>query len=161
MVGAKITEIKTTLGGERKTFDCELLTRNPGEVVVIYRMPRDIWLEDVQLRKHTISLGYFWQDRPYNVYHWIDGQQNTLALYFNIADSTRISQQAVDWRDLTVDVLITPDGRCRVLDEEELPADIDAGLLQYINRARDELCRDPLSSLDEYDKLTRSLINRE
>ncbi len=158
--GARITEVKSTLGGERKTFDCELLAHNPGEAVVIYRMPRDVQLEDVRLRKDTVSLGYFWQDRPYNVYHWIDALQNTVALYFNIADSTRIGRQTIAWRDLAVDVLITPDGRCRVLDEDELPGDIDAGLLAYINRTRDELCREPLSRLAEYDKLTRSLINR-
>jgi len=136
------------------------LTHNPGEAVVIYRMPCDVQLEDVLLRKGTVSLGYFWQNRPYNVYHWIDAQQNTVALYFNIADGTHISEQAIEWRDLTVDVLITPDERCRVLDEDELPADIDAGLLAYIDQTRDELCREPLSRLGEYDKLTRSLINR-
>ena len=123
-------------------------------------MPCDVQLEDVLLRKGTVSLGYFWQNRPYNVYHWIDAQQNTVALYFNIADGTHISEQAIEWRDLTIDVLITPDGRCRVLDEEELPADIDATLRDFINQARDDLCREPLSRLDEYDKLTRSLINR-
>ena len=123
-------------------------------------MPCDVQLEDVLLRKGTVSLGYFWQNRPYNVYHWIDAQQNTVALYFNIADGTHISEQAIEWRDLTVDVLITPDERCRVLDEDELPADIDAGLLAYIDQTRDELCREPLSRLGEYDKLTRSLINR-
>jgi len=157
----RITEIKTTLAGERKEFDCELLNHNPGEVVVIYRMPRDMQLEDVLLPKASVSFGYFWQDRSYNVYHWVDLRRNTLALYFNIADNTRISPRVVEWRDLTVDVFITPDGRCRVLDEDELPADIDAELLAYINRARDELCREPLSRLNEYDKLTRSLTNRE
>jgi len=158
--GARITEIKSTLAGARKEFECELLTRDAGQAVVIYRMPRDVQLEDVRLRKGTVSLGYFWQDRPYNAYHWIDAQQNTIALYFNIADGTRIAQRTIAWRDLTVDVLLTPDGRCRVLDEDELPADIDAGLLAYIDLTRDELCREPLSRLDEYDKLTRSLINR-
>ncbi len=128
------------------------------DVVVIYRMPSDVQLEDLLLRKGTISLGYFWHDRPYNVYHWIDAQQDTVALYFNIADSTRISEQTIEWRDLAVDVLITPDGRCRVLDEDELPVDIDPGMLRYINRTRDELCSEPLSRLGEYDKLTRSLI---
>ncbi len=157
----RITEVKLTLAGERKEFDCELLTRSEGEVVVIYRMPREVQLEDVLLREGTLSLGYFWQDRPYNVYHWIDQRQNTVALYFNIADNTRITGQTIEWRDLTVDLLITPDGRCRVLDEDELPADIDPVLLDFINRARDDLCREPLSRLDEYDKLTRSLITRE
>jgi len=159
--GARITEIKSTLTGVRKEFECDLLTRSPGEAVVIYRMPRDVQLEDVLLRKGTVSLGYFWEDRPYNVYHWIDQHQDSVALYFNVADGTRITKQAIKWRDLTVDVLITPDGRCRVLDEEELPANIGATLRDYINQTRDDLCREPLSRLDEYDKLTRSLINRE
>jgi hypothetical protein len=45
-----------------------------------------------------------------------------------------------------------------VLDEDELPADLDRDLLAYIHAARDELCRKPLSLLDEYDKLTSSLM---
>ena len=159
----RITEIKTTLAGERKTFDCELLTRADAEVVVIYRMPRDLPLaiEDILLPEGTVSLGYFWENRPYNVYHWIDDALATRALYFNIADSTRISEDRIDWRDLAVDVLISPDGRCRVLDEDELPADLETALLRYIETVRDELCADPLSRLDEYDKLTRSLMQRE
>ncbi len=161
MPHGSIKEIKSTLGGIRKEFDCELLTHGHGKAVVIYRMPQDVQLEDVLLRKDSVSLGYFWEDRPYNVYHWIDPLQDTVALYFNIADGTRISQHSIEWRDLTVDVLITPDGRCRVLDEHELPPDIDAGLLRYIRETRDELCREPLSRLIEYDKLSRSLINRE
>ena len=156
----RIREIKHTLAGELKTFDCELLDYADDEVVVIYRMPRDVKLEDILLREGTVSLGYFWRDRPYNAYHWIDSNHDPVALYFNIADGTRISSRAVEWRDLAVDVLITPDGRCRVLDEDELPADIDPALMRYINQARDDLCREPLSRLAEYDKLTRSLMER-
>jgi predicted RNA-binding protein associated with RNAse of E/G family len=156
-----ITEIKTTLLGQRKTFNCELLQATATAAVVIYRMPADHLLEDILLRKGTLSLGYFWQDRSYNAYHWIDAQQETVALYFNVSDNTIISAESIAWRDLMVDVLITPDGRCRVLDEDELPTDIDSGLRQYINRTRDQLCREPLSRLAEYDKLTRQLINRE
>jgi hypothetical protein len=156
--GPVITEIKTTLAGERKQFECELLCRAPGEAVIVYRMPRDRWLEDVLLEKNSLSLGYFWEDRPYNAYHWIDADLATVALYFNIGDRTRIDADSIAWRDLVVDVLMTPDGRCRVLDEDELPTDIDPGLSRYIESARAELCRDPLSRLNEYDKLSRSLL---
>ena len=160
MAAPTITEIKHTLAGERKTFDCELLQRSAGEVVVIYRMPRDVQLEDILLRRGTVSLGYFWADRPYNAYHWIDERLDSVALYFNISDRTRIGEQSIEWRDLAVDILISPDGRCRVLDEDELPADLDAALRAYIDVTRDELCRRPLSRLGEYDKLTRSLMQR-
>ena len=157
----RISEIKTTLTGERKTFDCELLRATKNHAVVIYRMPADYQLEDVWLREGTLSLGYFWQDRPYNVYHWVDAQLATVALYFNVSDSTTISTESIAWRDLVVDVLITPDGCCRVLDEDELPADLEPGLRKYINHTRDQLCHQPLSSLAEYDKLTRQLMNHE
>lgn len=156
----RITEIKSTLDGKQHTFDCELVHHETGEAVIAYRMPRDLMLEDIALRKGTLSLGYFWERRPYNVYHWIDDALDTVALYFNIADNTRIGSREIEWRDLSVDVLINPAGECRVLDEDELPVDLDAGLLAYIHSARDELCRRPLSLLNEYDKLTRSLVTR-
>jgi len=153
-----IVEIKTTLAGERKQFDCELLKFARGEVVVIYRMPRDVQLEDLLLRKDSISIGYFWEDRAYNAYHWIDAQCQTLALYFNICDNTRISRQQVAWRDLSVDILITPDLRCRVLDEDELPDDLDSDLRVYIESARDALCIDPGRLLLEFEARRRELF---
>ena len=76
-------------------FDCELLYRAAREVVVIYRMPGDFQLEDLLLPKDSISLGYFWEDRAYNVYHWVDQHRQTLALYFNICDNTHISSHRV------------------------------------------------------------------
>ena len=156
-----ITEIKTTLSGERKEFKCELLRASTGEAVVIYRMPHDVQLEDVFLPKDTISVGYFWEQKAFNAYHWIDDQQNTLALYFNICDNTRISDKLIEWRDLVVDVLMTPDGRCRVLDEHELPEDLEEDMRHYINTSRDDLCREPLSRLTEFDNLSRNLISRK
>jgi len=156
--GVRIKEIKTTLGGARKEFDCELLKLSRGEVVVIYRMPRNVQLEDLLLPKDTISIGYFWENRAYNAYHWIDEQCQTLALYFNICDNTRISADQVAWRDLAVDVLITPDLRCRVLDEDELSDDLDRDLRAYIETARDALCADPGSRLSEFEARQRELL---
>ena len=121
-------------------------------------MPSDHQLEDLLLRKGTLSLGYFWEDRPYNAYHWVGDNQQTLALYFNICDSTHISPEQVAWRDLTVDVLITPDQRCRVLDEDELPDDLDRDLLSHINATRDLLCADPQQLVREFEASSRTLL---
>ncbi|MCP4766815.1 MAG: DUF402 domain-containing protein [Gammaproteobacteria bacterium] len=161
MAPTRITEVKTTLAGERKLFDCELLTLTAGEAVVIYRMPRDIMLEDLLLPRGGRSLGYFWEDRAYNVYHWVDDNLQTLALYFNICDNTRISPTRIAWRDLTVDILITPDRRCRVLDEDELPDDIDSKLLSRINATRDALCADAERLLLEFGTRSRSLLSED
>ncbi len=154
----QITEVKTTLGGERKLFECELLTLDPQAAVVIYRMPDDFMLEDLLLPRGTISLGYFWEEHAYNVYHWVDDKLQTLALYFNVCDNTRISSTQIAWRDLTVDILVTPDRRCRVLDEDELPDDIDSELLSRINATRDALCIDPAGLLLEFETRSRALL---
>ncbi len=156
-----ITEIKTTLFGERKEFNCELLHATATEAVVIYRMPAAYQLEDILLPRGTLSVGYFWQDKPYNAYHWVDERQDTLALYFNVCDRTRIGVDAIEWRDLVVDVLITPDQRCRVLDEDDLPVDLDPDLRAYIDTTQASLCAAPLSRLAEYDKLTGNFLDRE
>jgi len=153
-----ITEIKTTLGGARKTFECELLSLQPDAAVVIYRMPADHQLEDLLLPKGSLSLGYFWEERNYNAYHWVDDKRQTLALYFNVCDNTRITQRQIAWRDLTLDILITPDLRCRVLDEDELPDDLDPNLLARINATRDSLCGAPGRLLHEFERNTRSLL---
>ena len=159
MKQTRITEVKTTLGGECKRFDCERIHYASGEVVVAYRMPADLKLEDLLLPKGTLSLGYFWEKRDYNAYHWMDDRQQTLALYFNICDNTRISPDRVEWRDLTVDVLITPDQRCRVLDEDELPDDLDDDLLCKINATRDRLCATPLRLLHSFEISSRELLS--
>ena len=121
-------------------------------------MPADRRLEDLILPGGSRSLGYFWEDHPYNAYHWVDDKCQTLALYFNICDNTRITAQQVTWRDLTVDILITPDLRCRVLDEDELPDDLDRNLLAHINATRDSLCGAAGRLLLEFERNTRSLL---
>ncbi len=156
-----ITEIKTTLDGRQKTFDCELLRLDaPRECVVIYRMPEDTRVEDILLPAGTVSLGYFWQHKPFNLYQWVDDSAATLALYFNICDNTRISEQEIAWRDLCVDVLLTPDLDYQVLDEEELPDDIDPALRARIDTARDELCADPAHLFAAFAARARQLLDR-
>lgn len=158
MKSTRVTEIKTTLGGERKVYDCERIHYDAGETVVVYRMPADRRLQDLLLPEGSLSLGYFWETRGYNAYHWVDDNRRTLALYFNICDNTRITIRQVDWRDLAVDILITPDLRCRVLDEDELPDDIDPDLLLRINATRDALCAQPTRLLREYETRSRALL---
>lgn len=150
-----ITEAKTHLSGKLEEFSCELLFADQRETVVIYRMPKAMQLEDVKIPEGCTSVGYFWAHKPFNAYHWIDAQYRTLALYFNICDNTRISNDRIAWRDLAVDVLITPDARCRVLDEDELPNDLDPQLRQYINDASAQLCEDSVHLLSAFAARTR------
>lgn len=141
-------------------FDCELLYADDRETVVIYRMPEDVQLEDVKLPKGCVSVGYFWAHKPFNAYHWVDDRRRSLALYLNICDNVSLSSEQIAWRDLTVDVLITPDTRCRVLDEDELPDDLEPELRDYIAAASAELCASSTHLLAAFEARSRNLLRK-
>jgi predicted RNA-binding protein associated with RNAse of E/G family len=69
------------------------------------------------------------------VYHWLTAAGATLAFYFNLADETAIAPDSLSYRDLTVDLLARPGRPPEVLDQDELPADLDPATRQQIARA--------------------------
>ncbi|MGN6810210.1 MAG: DUF402 domain-containing protein [Thermomicrobiales bacterium] len=125
---------------------------------MLYRLSRAGQVGDLLLPAGTISLGYFWTARPYNIYHWLTPTGQTLGLYANLGDRTRITPEAITWRDLVVDVLLTPDGRCQVLDEDELPPDLNSALRARIARVRDELLRHFPAVRDEIERRSATLV---
>lgn len=139
MTTETVMEIKEKLSGTRHEFASALLSRGEREAVSLYILPADGGLGGVPLRAGTRSLGFFWEDRPYNVYYAVDDAGALLVCYINLSDRTMITAEAIAWRDLIVDVVITPDGVCRVLDEDELPADLDPALAASIAATRDDL----------------------
>src|SRR5437870_10064186 len=118
-----ITERKTRLDGSVVEYACEALVVEPGRrAVVRYVTDQDRALEgtDLVLRKGTVTVGHFWSDRPYNVYHWLD-RGRTVALYVSIATDTTIEPAAIAYRDLVVHVLIRPSGSIAFPYADELP----------------------------------------
>jgi predicted RNA-binding protein associated with RNAse of E/G family len=138
----QITEVKTTLAGRVDRFVCDVAARTADEVIVLYRVPATREVHGVRLPAGTMTVGYFWTARPFNLYHWVGPHGRTLAHYFNVGDVTRLDRDLLEWHDLAVDVLATPDGRVQVLDEDELPADLAPTLRRYVEAARDRVLRD-------------------
>ena len=148
---APVLEIKRTLRGVEKRFECRLLTSGTGHAVVLWIAPEPMHVHGVDLPAGTVSFGHFWEGRGYNVYHWLDPAGKTLGYYFNIADETCISAEVIAWRDLVLDVLMTPDGRCDVLDEDELPPDLDPALRARVEAGLRAILDNTASVLAEVD----------
>jgi hypothetical protein len=134
-----ILEIKRTLGGLRKEFQCRLVERQPGRAVVLFVSSARYQVGDLALPPGTVTLGHFWQGRAYNVYHWLTPSGATLAHYFNLAAETAIEDATIRWLDLALDVLVLPAAPARVLDEDELPADLEPATRQRVEAARREV----------------------
>jgi hypothetical protein len=149
---ARILEIKRTWDGREERFECTALLRRDSHLVVLFVAPAEMTVHGVVLPAGTVTFGHFWTDRPYNVYHWLDPHSGaTLGYYFNIAEDTRLEGNELSWRDLIVDVLVSPTGVPLLLDEDELPADAPAALRQRIREACQSIVRDLEPRLGELE----------
>jgi predicted RNA-binding protein associated with RNAse of E/G family len=134
----EIIEVKETLAGTRKTFHCHVIDRHPGSMVVLFVSKAPVRVHDVDLPAGTVTFGYFWVERGYNVYHWMSPAGPTLAFYVNLAEGTRL-EDTLFWRDLAVDILISPAGEPTVLDEDEIPVAVDRDTRARIERGKQEV----------------------
>jgi hypothetical protein len=155
-----ILEIKHTLDGREKRFDCRLLGRaeDGGHAAVLWIAPEPMHVHGVDLPAGTVSVGHFWADRPYNVYHWLDRVGQTLGYYFNICDQTRVGPGIIEWRDLIVDVLALPGGRLDVLDEDELPAALAPEIAAHIAAGKRAILTAPAAVMAEIEAASRAAL---
>jgi predicted RNA-binding protein associated with RNAse of E/G family len=157
---ATITERKTRLDGSVVEYVCEPLVVEEGRrALVRFVSERDRAIEgtDLVLRKGMVTVGHFWTDRPYNVYHWLDGGK-TVALYVNIATDTTIEPTAIAYRDLVVDVVIRPSGAIEILDEDELPSSIEPRFRLAIAKALETCITEGRRLSAEIERETRAVL---
>ena len=152
-------ERKTRFDGTVQEFACHVLAVEPGKRAVLrYDFERDWDVNGIQLPKGGFTAGHFWADRPYNVYHWLDPAGRTLGFYFNVGHTDEVSEVLVAWRDLIIDVVVRPDGKIDILDEDELPADLAPEHRWTIARALEQIMTNPKRLVAEIERESRALL---
>lgn len=155
-----ITERKTRLDGSTSDFTCEVLRLDPGKRAVLRYVSDREWVianTDLRVPPGTVTVGHYWADRPYNVYHWLLGGR-TLAYYCNVVSRTTIEDGLVGYTDLVVDVLLRPSGAAEVLDEEELPVDLAPEHRLAIAKALEVLIANPRALMREIESETAAAL---
>jgi predicted RNA-binding protein associated with RNAse of E/G family len=131
---AQMLEVKRTLDGKIVEYPAERLLVETGvRAVLLCRIeqPEVVAGGRITLPGGTLSVGYFWFDRPYNVYHWLYGGQ-TLVHYINIGRFRSLTDSALVWDDYAVDLIVYPGGNVDVIDEDEVPETVDAATRAFI-----------------------------
>lgn len=67
----------------------------------------------------TMTVEYFWTDRWYNLFRFLDDDGSVKLDYFNIATPAVLSDRILDFVDLDLDLVVRGSGRIEILDEEE------------------------------------------
>ena len=157
---APITERKTRLDGSVAEYACESLVVEPARRAVVRyvtEQARSLEGTDLVLPKGTVTVGHFWTDRPYNVYHFLD-RGRTVALYVSIATDTTIEPATIAYRDLVVDVLIRPSGAIDILDEHDLPPTIEPRYRLAIAKALETCVTEARRLTAEIERETRAVL---
>ncbi len=84
-------------------------------------------LGDIQRGTRTIE--YYWLDRWYNVFRFLNSDGSTRLFYCNVNTPPTFADDVLTYIDLDIDVLVQPDLSYQVLDLEEFAA--NAALYVY------------------------------
>ncbi|MCL4509178.1 MAG: DUF402 domain-containing protein [Chloroflexi bacterium] len=141
-VGQIVTERKERLFSGASEFKCRCVAASPLLVILLYLPSAPMQFPLLDLPPGSMSFGFYWPDRPYNVYAWVRPDATLAGLYCNVATATHFSNNVVTWLDLIIDVLITPAGIPRVLDEDEVPADLNPFLKAAIEAGKRRVLAD-------------------
>ncbi len=132
-------EQKVLLSGELHEYHCELVLLTDTFGVLRYVIDREYHLDGITLYPGEVTLAFYWTNRPYTLYSWRHNKPGQELYYFNIADRVSLSQAKFAWRDLVVDILIDGHENAHILDEDDLPSNLDLELRDYIKRANHHL----------------------
>jgi len=130
---APILERKQKPDGSWREYACTLLHHEPRLAVVEFVMARggEIFGSPIVIPPGSISHGYFWTRRPFNLYRMrTPGGAATGALIahrFDAVTDVRISPTEVLYRDLALDWWVSGDGTLIEEDRDEFDALVAAG----------------------------------
>ncbi len=122
---ASITVIKLdALGQETVRYYGKVLRRGDSYVLLEAHFNRpDHPLGEIVLRPADRFVEVYYSDRWYNIFALHDRQDDHLkGWYCNVGRPADIRAETVSYVDLALDLLVYPDGRQEVLDEDEFSA---------------------------------------
>ncbi len=152
-------EIKKTLDGKIRKYRCELINLHSGKGILKYVLDQPFQVDALQLSIRTITYAFYWETAPFTLYKWYRPDGIKIADYFNIADTIQLTPKKFVWRDLALDILVFPGGEYVILDEDEIPADIDSATKDRIAFSKIYLLQRFRSIVDDTDKDVALIID--
>jgi protein associated with RNAse G/E len=139
----KINVIKLTSTGEEVwRYPGEVVVRNSEQVVITARFSKDDFLfHGMMLKKDDLFYEAYFRKKWYNIFEIYDRDDGRLkGWYCNISAPASFSRWSISYRDLALDLLVFPDGRQMVLDEDEFEMEItDQAVRRHALEALNEL----------------------
>lgn len=129
---------------------------------MLYRLDRDWHFPQINLLvpSGAISVGFFWEHKPFNLYHWMTPAGQTIGDYFNLAAETFVTSTRIEWLDLVLDLCLIPGRDWFWLDEHELPAYLETSLRRQLEQGRRDLSIQAAQLSRHLGRLSRMYLAR-
>ncbi len=138
-----ITVIKQDRAGvETWRYSGTVIERNSSEIVIEAYFDRDDMLfHGMWLCKGDRFVETYYPDRWYNIFEVHDRADESLkGWYCNITTPALIRERVISYKDLALDLLVFPDGRQQILDEDEfISLELPPHIQDRARHALDEL----------------------
>ena len=146
-----------------REYACELVARREGLVVVRFALAGAGEFETpLAVTPGSVSFGWFWARRPYNLYRMFGPGGGLLGHRFDAAGDLKLLEGAVEYRDLVLDWWVLPDDTIVEEDRDELDqlaatGVLSAGDVAAANRAAFEVLSRYRHIIDDVARMERRL----
>lgn len=121
-MAGKITEIKRHINKPTERYECDLVQRAPGRLVLRYISDREFESErlGIVFPPGCITIALYWEARPYVFWGIFSPDEELLGYLVHICREVIISNDSVSYLDMLLDIWFFPDGTSTVLDLDEV-----------------------------------------
>ncbi|MHB1355361.1 MAG: DUF402 domain-containing protein [Anaerolineae bacterium] len=111
-------------GRELLTYSGELVQASADEVVVrcAWTMPQPVTVGFLTFAAGDILLEHFYRHEWFNIFKQYASDGHLKGWYCNLAEPVDLTDSLIRWRDLALDLIISPDSEQQVMDEDEYEA---------------------------------------
>ncbi len=120
-----ILVLKCNLDGEETwRYEGQVLVEMPERVLLEARFNRpDLPFHGIVLRENDRFVELYFSDRWYNIFEVHDREDDRIKCWYcNVCKPAVFADGLISYVDLALDLLVYPDGRMLVLDEDEFAA---------------------------------------
>ncbi|MEP6789192.1 MAG: DUF402 domain-containing protein [Acidobacteriota bacterium] len=104
----------------RRSWQGGLISSIENLLVVVGRFESEVEHSGLgTIKKNTVSVEYFWLDRWYNIFRFLESDGSLRNYYCNVAMPATIVGGTLDYVDLDIDVVVWPNRKYEVLDRDE------------------------------------------
>jgi protein associated with RNAse G/E len=119
----------------RRSWNARLITRSETHLFFVGTFAESVIHPDLgTIEKGTVSYEYFWLDRWYSVFKFLEPSGELRNWYCNINIPPEFDGSALDYVDLDIDILVWPDNSTQILDRDEF--EVNAEQYSYPDEVR-------------------------